>query len=387
MKIAYISNFLNIHDYRGLEKLVSKGYETTYITFNQNKIPDYIDSLKGLEIFQFNLPFDLSKKSFYIIKVFKKIVNFIFVLKKLRWIDEVVDPDVVHSGYLQQEGFWAVAVKKKPTLMVIQGSDIFIQAKDFLGRIRAKYVLKRSDWIACDCQHMVDAVWKVFPFPKDKISVFPWGIDLNLFRSGDKNNNIRRINGWEENPIVISTRSHSPVYSVETLIDAIPIAIKENPKIRFIITGDGPNRKMLENMAKQLGVWDFVKFMGAIPNDKLPEFLCASDIYVSTSKSDGTSLSLLEAMACKLPVVLTDLPPNKEWIVHGEGGYVYPVRNHGMLAKYIIELIGNSSLRHRMGEENLNIVRRNGDWDKNFLILEQIYHKISEKDNNSLFTK
>jgi glycosyltransferase involved in cell wall biosynthesis len=105
-------------------------------------------------------------------------------------------------------------------------------------------------------------------------------------------------------------------------------------------------------------------------------YLNAADIYISTSLSDGTSCSLLEAMACRLPVVVTDLPAIREWVKDDVNGYLVPSENSAALAERIVTLLGNEPLRDQMGTRNLVIAQERADWERNFSILEEIYRGL-----------
>ena len=121
-----------------------------------------------------------------------------------------------------------------------------------------------------------------------------------------------------------------------------------------------------------------VKFTGYVPNEIMPQYLNASDIYISPSLSDGTSICLLEAMACRLPVVVTDVDANLEWVKNGYNGLVCLKRNPEELAEKILFLIKNEKSRKKMGEINYNIAKEKADWKKNFSKLEEIYLKLSK---------
>ena len=173
---------------------------------------------------------------------------------------------------------------------------------------KTKYVLSKADMITCDCEIVKKKIIEFSNYDSEKIIVFPWGIDLDLFKPNKKNNLIRKALGWEDKKILLMTRSFFPIYAVDDFIKAIPKIIKAYPNTRIILVGDGPLRSELEQLTVNLGIRDYVYFAESIPNDKMPEYFNSADIYLSCSLSDGTSLSLLEAMACSLPVVTTDIP-------------------------------------------------------------------------------
>ena len=129
-------------------------------------------------------------------------------------------------------------------------------------------------------------------------------------------------------------------------------------------------------MSNELGIGEKVFFPGWIDKKEMSNYLNAADIYVSTSFSDGTSCSLLEAMACSLPVVVTNIEGNLEYITDGENGYLVPIQNSKILAKRLLGLLNNKSLRRKMGIRNQKITQEKADWDKNFTKLEELYMEL-----------
>ena len=98
---------------------------------------------------------------------------------------------------------------------------------------------------------------------------------------------------------------------------------------------------------------------------------------MSTSKSDVSSLSLLEAMACGLPMVVSDVPAICEWVKDGENGYVVPRNKVNPISEKILKLFNDLNTARKMGEINLQIAKERADWNKNFLKLERIYNNMS----------
>ncbi|GAH34462.1 unnamed protein product, partial [marine sediment metagenome] len=136
--------------------------------------------------------------------------------------------------------------------------------------------------------------------------------------------------------MIISFRSLEPIYDVESLIKAIPSVLKEIPSAKFIVAGDGEQRKYLENLGVSLGISGSIRFVGFVENDELPQYLASADVYVSTSLSDaGIAVSTAEAMACGLPVVITDFGDNRKWVENGINGFLVPPKSPEALASKI----------------------------------------------------
>ncbi len=213
-------------------------------------------------------------------------------------------------------------------------------------------------------------------YPKERICYFPWGVDLEEFNPKIDGTQIRNEKGWKDNPIVICVRGHKPVYSVDTLIKSIPLILKKEPQTKFIIGNEGPLTPYLKKLTEKLGVDEYVWFVGFIPHDRLAAYFNASDIYVSTSLSDSTSVTLLEAMACGLPMVLTDIPANREWVENNINSFIVPKENSAEVAKRVVALIEDESLRREFGSKCLKKVGEEANWVKNMEILDSIYQRL-----------
>ena len=152
--------------------------------------------------------------------------------------------------------------------------------------------------------------------------------------------------------------------------------IKKNNNVRVLLCGDGPLKNDFEKYILENGLGEYVYFVGHVENDDMPKYLAASDIYVSTSLSDSTSISLLEAMACGLPVVVTNIDGNKDWITNGDNGFLVSKEDHHQVYEKLTLLLNDSDLREEFGRRNLEIARDRADWNKNFGKLEGIYDKL-----------
>jgi glycosyltransferase involved in cell wall biosynthesis len=159
------------------------------------------------------------------------------------------------------------------------------------------------------------------------------------------------------------------------LIRAIPIVLKEVPETKFLIAGDGTERKVLEREVESLNINSSVKFLGRVPHEEMPDLLSRADIYVSTSLYDGTSVSLLEAMGSGAFPVVTDIPANREWITNGQNGFLVPIDEEKYLADRIIDAIRDARLLEKGRIENLSIVEK-AVWPENIEKIKEVYSKV-----------
>lgn len=374
-KICFMSNAITIHDQRFLENFMKNGYEIIIITFKKNY--SEIQELNKLEdisgIKYYNLPVLNFKK----ISIIKKIINTIKCYKFTRRIIRKEKPDILHAGYVQKYGFIAALTGFKPFLLMPKGSDVLIEPyKSILYRFITKYTFKAADIIQCDADFVKECILDIRKMPENKVVVFPQlGVDLEKFKPQNSVSNIISSLDWKEKKIIIMSRYLKPVYGIEYFFDAIMDIIKQED-FRVIMCGDGPLRRELEDLISKNGIEDYVHFAGHVKNEALPALLNSVHVYVSTSLSDGTSLSLLEAMACGLPVIVSDVPAIKEWVKDGYNGFVVPRKDSAILKKRIVELLNDNRLMKTFGERNLKISKERSDIKRNFEKLESIYAKL-----------
>ena len=237
-----------------------------------------------------------------------------------------------------------------------------------------KYVIERADMITCDAEAVKKTIMEIADYPEEKIVTFPRGIDLKIFRPSEKDRlRVRQKLGWSDKKILIMTRTFRPVYGIEYFLRALPQVIEKVPQVKALLIGTGPLESHFHRIVNELKINNEVLFLGQVPNTDLVRYLNAADVYVSSSLSDGTSVSLLEAMACALPIVVTDVPAILEWVQDGVNGLVVPRKNIKQLAEKISYLLRNGDLAREMGKRNFEIAQERANWDKNFKQLEEMY--------------
>lgn len=288
---------------------------------------------------------------------------------KIALLVRTINPDLVYANWISRAGaFCCGRAAVHPLVVAAWGGDIMIEPRESaILRFLAKLTIRSADAVVVDSKVHRDAVLGL-GCSFSKVYCFPWGIDLERFRPQDGLPTRRKL-GWVENRIVISTRTHSAVYGVEYLVRAIPRILEKAKDARFLFAGEGPLLEYHKTLVRQLGVQDKVRFLGYVDNAQLPKILDAADVYVSTSFGDGSSSSLMEALGCGLPVVVTDIEGNKEWVSDGKNGFVVPPGDSSALAVCIVKLLEQGELRIRMRNANLALAKRKADWRTNSLQL------------------
>jgi len=371
MRICYISGGNFIHVHRLANFFAANGHEVYLISTTE--LNDYGG-------------YDERVKIYPLVRLFPGIWQISKYLSGLIWLFQLrrlvrkIHPDILDAHFIKINGYLGVISGIRPLVLTAWGSDILFTARlSWLHRILISYCLKKADSIVCRSPVVREEIIKLGA-QADKINIILIGVDTDKFAPCHKNEEFRQNLGFADSaPMVISTRSLEPVYDLETLVKAVPLVLKEIPETKFVIAGQGSRRHYLEDLAGSLQVADSVKFVGLIPHDELPQYLASSDVYVSTSLSDGTSNSLLEAMASSLAPVVTDIPANRLWIDDGKNGALFTVSEPEFLAARIVHLLKRNELRKKFGEMNTEIARQRAEHQVEMKKLEKLYSDLVER--------
>lgn len=282
------------------------------------------------------------------------------------------DPDIVHAGPLTTCAWVAAMARPRRLIAASWGWDVLVDAtRDPAARLRSADALSRADLVLCDsevvCAHLRD----VYAVPSDRIVRFPWGIDVQMFSPGKVAVSHRGRPGWEQACIVISSRHWEPQYGIMTIVDAFRRARSRMPDLRLVLLGSGSLEPRIRSFVQEHQLEPDVLIAGKVDNAKMAEQLRGADVYVTCSYSDGTSVSLLEAMGVGLPVVASDIAGDREWI--GDGGYLVPVGDAEAVANGLAALASDAAMRRRMGLRNRQVVVERADWSVN---VERLFDAI-----------
>ena len=270
-------------------------------------------------------------------------------------------------------GVWVGSLLGRPLVVTIHGSDFTMGTGrgSFLRKLFF-YVCRKANVITCVSEGLRQAIEQL-GIPGEKIVVTPMGAEAVFFEVGKK----RDKRSGEGPTVVLSNRNLQPLYNVLQLVRAIPWVLKDEPSTKFLIAGEGQERTALEKEAEQLGITPSIQFLGSVPHEKMADLLAKVDIYVSTSLSDGSSVSLLEAMASGAFPVVTDIPANREWICDRKNGMLVATRNEIALASGIVEAIRNKDLMTLAREENRSRVEQKAHPEQNREAFLRIYRSVA----------
>jgi glycosyltransferase involved in cell wall biosynthesis len=180
---------------------------------------------------------------------------------------------------------------------------------------------------------------------------------------------------------LLSTRSWEPIYGVETIAHAFALVARRRPELRLVMLGNGSQSGLLRQVFSTSGLLTEpgpegsprVLLPGQAAYADLPSFYRSADLYLAATHSDGTSISLLEAMACGCPALVSDIPGNREWLTPGENGWLFPPGNPAVLAEAILQAVEQRDRLPEMGRSARRLAEVRADWTQNFPWLFEAY--------------
>ena len=251
--------------------------------------------------------------------------------------------DVIHVHYAIPHASAAFMAKQIlltyginiPVVTTLHGTDITLVGKDKSFSPVVTFSINQSDGVTTVSQSLKDQTLTYFDIKRD-IQVIPNFIDLERFSIKDRSHFKRAIAPGNER-ILIHT---SNFRKVKNTGDVIRIFQKVNEHIpsKLLMVGDGPERTNAEELCRDLGVCQDVRFLGK--QDAVEEILSVSDLFLMPSSSESFGLAALEAMACKVPVISTNTGGLPELNVNGETGFLSDIGDVADMAKnaiYILE--------------------------------------------------
>ncbi|MBN1466501.1 glycosyltransferase [candidate division KSB1 bacterium] len=210
-----------------------------------------------------------------------------------------------------------------------------------------RYAIRNADRVISVSKATAEWLVEKRKVAADKVMIIPYGVNLDKFNPHIKSIQRKDI-GLQEDDIIVGQVSRLDEQKGHTfLINAAPIIIAQQPRVKFVLVGDGPLRLELMHKIDQMGLHDYFIFLGF--RRDVPDLLPLFDLFVLPSLYEGLPNVVLEAMACGLPVVATPVDGTKEAVVDGQTGILVPVGDPYRLANSILSVISNEQLKKRLG--------------------------------------
>jgi glycosyltransferase involved in cell wall biosynthesis len=374
-------------DYRGIfirnlvHALKNEGHRITIMTsaLFKDDLP-YLKVDESEEIFRFRFWSEEKPLGEYRrIPVFRMITYLVSAVRCGKRIIRNRSFDILHSHFLVPAGLIGsyLAVKFKiPHLLTVHGREAQISAGNRMIRPIARWTLKRTQSVTVTARHLLDACESIHA-PLEPTRQIPMGIRDDFFETLPAE--VRREEKETHSIKIISTRTllEEP-YNISQLLHAMVRISGTAPEARLTLVGDGPDREKYENMTRELKLDKVVNFAGWAAPDRMAGLLREHDVYVSTSKFDGASVSLFEAMASGVYPVISDIGANRECVESGCEGVLFPPDEPASLADTLLTAIKDRDSMKRAVEHNRRYAREHFSWPGIAKQFESIYMKLAQ---------
>jgi len=212
-----------------------------------------------------------------------------------------------------------------------------------------------ADDVNAVCEFSARALRDKDGFVRRTIEVIPNGVDLRRYAAVDRTTSRVALGLDAERRYIATIARFHPVKDHRTLLNGFAQVSRAQPDVDLLLVGDGPLRSDLERLCGELGIAERVHFMGI--RDDVARILRASDVFALTSVSEAASITLLEAMASELPVVVTAVGGNPEIVRDGTDGLLVPRRSSAGVTRALLRILGDAAMAAAMGRAGAERVR------------------------------
>jgi len=359
MKICYLSHATNYHTIKWCNYFVNLGYEVHLISFEEGNI--YGVKVHVIKTGTNRTSSDLSK------------LKYLTSSKQIKNIVNKINPDIVHVHYATSYGISCALSGIKGYFLSVWGSDIYeFPKKSILHKYILKYSLSKAGKILSTSKDMKKETEKL---TKKNIYVTPFGVDTKEFK---------KIYNKSENKdkfVIGLIKSLDPKYGIKDLLQAFKLFVENNPNIKceLRIAGDGKEKEELIKLAKKLGISEKVVWLGFIQKEKVIEELNKFDICVIPSLIESFGVSAVEAQACEVPVIVTNVGGLPEATNPNISSLVVKPNNPKEIYEKIQYLYENKEIRRTMGRKGREYVKKNFELKDNFKYIDDIYKEYLKK--------
>ncbi|MGH9517612.1 MAG: glycosyltransferase [Terriglobales bacterium] len=299
-------------------------------------------------------------------------LRYFLAAREIRRLIANIKPTLLHAHYATGYGTLGRLSGFRPYILSVWGSDVFdFPRTSALHRRLLKLNLNSADHV-CSTSHVMAR--ETHELCNRPITVTPFGVDCSVFRPGEGH-----VPGGEF--VVGTVKTLEPKYGIEYLIRGFALLNKRysGPRnLRLVIAGQGSLKNPLERLARELDIAAKTEFLGFVSHAQVPDVLNRLSVFAAPSVMDSESfgVAVVEASACELPVVVSDVGGLPEVVKAGVTGFVVPPRDPQAIAAAFLSLLENDELRNEMGRAGRRLVVENYEWLENAGRMERVYDSV-----------
>ncbi len=350
--------------------LAKNGHKVHFITYSQPSRLDFFnENIFYHEVVTFKYP--LFEYSPYELALASKMVGVV----------EHENLDLLHVHYAIPHASAAYMAKQIlktkgiyiPVVTTLHGTDITLVGKDASFEPVVTFSINQSDMVTAVSEDLKKSTYKLFNIHKD-IDVIPNFIDLTKF-SKQKKDHFKKAICPAGEKLIVHISNFRKVKKIDDVIKIFNLIQKQLPS-KLLMIGDGPERGMAENMCREFGIDNDVRFLGKL--EAVEEVLSVADLFLLPSETESFGLAALEAMACEVPVIASNAGGIPELIVNGVSGYMSEVGNVEDMARNALFVLQDANLPKFKAAALLRA--KDFSLDKILPMYEQVYEKALQQE-------
>ena len=292
----------------------------------------------------------------------------------LKGIIKHFKPDVLHAHYATSYGLVGALSGFHPYIISSWGTDVMkFPNKNFVAKSILKYNFRSADLLCATSNTIKEYISKV---TKKEVTVVPFGVDVSVFSS-------KIVDSlFEKDHFVIgSIKPLENLYNIDILIHSFALLLPKYPGIKLLIAGEGSAEEELKNLATKLNVNDAVKFVGRIPFSEISNYYNMLHVLVNISEYESFGVSVIEAMACEKPVIVTNVGGLKDLVKDDSLGLKVDVRSIEQTTDAIELLITDKEKYTQVAKNARQYVIENYSWKNNLEQMINTYKSLIKVDS------
>lgn len=261
-----------------------------------------------------------------------------------------------------------------PIITTLHGTDITLVGRDPSYKSVVDFSINQSDGVTAVSNYLKEETYNHFDI-NGNIEVIPNFIDLDRFKRSDKDHFKKAITDGDEK-VIVHVSNFREVKRVPDVVSVFDRVLKNDVKAKLLLVGDGPDRNRTEKRCREMGICDHVRFLGK--QEQVEEILSVADLFIIPSGSETFGLAALEAMACGVPVISSNIGGLPEVNIQGETGYLCELGDVEAMGRYATDILKDEELHKKMSK-NARARAEKFELSNIVDIYEDYYRKIKQQ--------
>lgn len=295
-------------------------------------------------------------------------------VKELKKAINLYKPDVLHAHYATSYGLVGALSKFHPYVISAWGTDVMkFPQKNFINKSVLKFNLKKADAICATSFTIKDYLKPVTDKP---VNVIPFGINPDVFKP-------KEVEGpFATNDFVYGLiKSFEKIYNIDVLIKCFARLKSKHSalSIKLLLVGEGSESDNLKQIVRDLNLENDVVFTGRVPFSEISTYYNMLDVLVNISEYESFGVSVIEAMACEKPVIVTNTGGLKEIVENSNFGSLIELGDEMQLIHEMEKYLLDENLTKRIGKQAREKVMAKYNWNDNILQMIDVYKQLIKK--------